>query len=105
MLFLSLFRLRSLSLFAEKPGLGFEISESLIGNMFGRVLESDSRRLISGGNAPTPNSIASFGVELAMADARHALNCAKASRTRWQVSDVTLWIMETERDAGRETAG
>jgi 3-hydroxyisobutyrate dehydrogenase-like beta-hydroxyacid dehydrogenase len=89
--------------FAEKTGLGSEILETMIGDMFGPVLESYSKRLTTGAYAPAPDGKAGFGVELAMKDARHALNCAKAAGTRLEVSEVALAHMEkaSEFAAGR----
>jgi 3-hydroxyisobutyrate dehydrogenase-like beta-hydroxyacid dehydrogenase len=88
--------------FAEKTGLGSEILETMIGDMFGPVLESYSKRLTSGGYAPAPDEKAGFGVELAMKDARHALNCAKAAGTKLQVSEVALGNMEKARELQAE---
>jgi 3-hydroxyisobutyrate dehydrogenase-like beta-hydroxyacid dehydrogenase len=80
--------------FAEKTGLGSEILETMIGDMFGPVLESYSKRLTSGNYAPAPKGKAGFDVSLAMKDARHALNCANAVGTRLEVSEVALKHME-----------
>lgn len=76
--------------FAEKTGLGSDILETMIGDMFGPVLESYSKRLTTGAYAPAPDGKAGFGVELAMKDARHALNCAKVAGTRLEVSEIAL---------------
>ncbi|KAL3421321.1 6-phosphogluconate dehydrogenase [Phlyctema vagabunda] len=80
--------------FAEKVGLGSEILETMIGDMFGPVLESYSKRLTTGAYAPAPAGKAGFDVQLAMKDARHALNCAKSAGTRLEVSEVALAHME-----------
>lgn len=80
--------------FAEKTGLGSTILETMIGDMFGPVLESYSKRLTTGAYAPEPNGKAGFDVSLAMKDARHALNCAKSAGTRLEVSEVALNHME-----------
>lgn len=91
--------------FAEKTGLGPEIMETMIGDMFGPVLESYSKRLTTGGYAPAPDGKAGFGVELAMKDARHALNCAKAAGTRLQVSEVALANLEKATQFGEKEGG
>lgn len=83
--------------FAEKTGLGCEILETMVGDMFGPVLESYSKRLTTGNYAPAPGGKAGFDVALAMKDARHALNCAKAAGTRLEVSEVALKHMEEAR--------
>lgn len=81
--------------FAEKTGLGSDILETMIADMFGPVLESYSKRLTSGAYAPAPNGKAGFDVSLAMKDARHALNCSKAVGTKLEVSEIALKHMET----------
>lgn len=85
--------------FAEKTGLGSEILETMIGDMFGPVLESYSKRLTTGAYAPEPKGKAGFDVELAMKDARHALNCAESVGARLEVSEVALKHMEDARKA------
>lgn len=80
--------------FAEKTGLGSSVLESMVGDMFGPVLLSYSKRLTTGNYAPEPNGKAGFDVELAMKDARHAKNCAAAAGARLQVSEVALDNME-----------
>lgn len=89
--------------FAEKTGLGSPILETLIGDMFGPVLESYSKRLTTGAYAPAPDGKAGFGVELAMKDARHSLTCAKKVGMRLEVSEVALQHMEkaTQLQKGR----
>ncbi|KAJ9133750.1 6-phosphogluconate dehydrogenase family protein [Pleurostoma richardsiae] len=80
--------------FAEKTGLGSDILEAMVADMFGPVLESYSKRLTTGIYAPAPGDKAGFDVDLAMKDARHALNCAKAVGARLEVSEVALKHME-----------
>ncbi|KAH8678953.1 6-phosphogluconate dehydrogenase family protein [Tricladium varicosporioides] len=89
--------------FAEKTGLGSNILETMIGDMFGPVLESYSKRLTTGAYAPAPNGKAGFGVELAMKDAKHALSCAKVAGTRLEVSEIALAHMAKANEfaAGR----
>lgn len=89
--------------FAEKTGLGSSILEKMLGNMFGPVVESYSKRLTTGAYAPEPNGKAGFDVALAIKDARHALNCARATGTRLEVSEIALRNMESAQklQAGR----
>lgn len=80
--------------FAEKTGLGSEILEQMLGDMFGPVVESYSKRLTSGNYAPSPGGKAGFDVALAIKDAKHALNCADAAGSRLEVSEIALAHME-----------
>ncbi|KAK7747574.1 hypothetical protein SLS62_009073 [Diatrype stigma] len=80
--------------FAEKTGLGSAILEQMLGDMFGPVVESYSKRLTTGAYAPAPDGKAGFDVALAIKDARHALNCAEAAGTKLEVSQVALKNME-----------
>jgi 3-hydroxyisobutyrate dehydrogenase-like beta-hydroxyacid dehydrogenase len=91
--------------FAEKTGLGSPILETMIGDMFGPVLESYSKRLTTGAYAPEPNGKAGFDVELAMKDARHALKCASAVGARLEVSEVALKHMEKASEFGADKGG
>lgn len=83
--------------FAEKTGLGSAILETMLGDMFGPVLESYSKRLTTGAYAPAVDGKAGFDVQLAIKDAKHALNCAKEANTKLDVSEVALRHMETAR--------
>lgn len=80
--------------FAEKTGLESGTLEQLLGNIFGPVVESYSRRLTTGGYAPGPSEKAGFDVALSIKDARHAQNCAKAVGARLEASEVALRNME-----------
>ncbi|KAI1370857.1 6-phosphogluconate dehydrogenase [Hypoxylon crocopeplum] len=84
-------------IFAEKTGLGSPILEQMLGDMFGPVIESYSKRITTGRYAPAPDEKAGFDVSLAIKDARHALNCAKSAGTRLEVSEVALRHMETSQ--------
>jgi 3-hydroxyisobutyrate dehydrogenase-like beta-hydroxyacid dehydrogenase len=79
--------------FAEKTGLGSAVLEQMLGDNFGPVIESYSKRLTTGAYAPSGR--AGFDVALAIKDARHALNCASEVGTRLEVSEVALRNMET----------
>ncbi|KAI1455416.1 6-phosphogluconate dehydrogenase [Annulohypoxylon moriforme] len=80
--------------FAEKTGLGSEILEKMLSDMFGPVLESYSKRLTTGAYVPPLDGKAGFDVQLAIKDAKHALNCAKEAGTRLEVSEVALSHLE-----------
>ncbi|KAI5926919.1 6-phosphogluconate dehydrogenase [Camillea tinctor] len=91
--------------FAEKTGLGTEILETMLGTMFGPVIESYSKRLTTGIYAPAVGDKAGFDVSLAIKDAKHALNCAQSVGTKLEVSEVALKHMETAKslvDEGRQ---
>ncbi|KPM41830.1 hypothetical protein AK830_g4730 [Neonectria ditissima] len=83
--------------FAEKTGLGSQVLETMIADMFGPVLESYSKRLTTGAYAPPPSGKAGFDVQLAIKDAKHALTCAKDAGTRLEVSELALRHMEEAR--------
>lgn len=83
--------------FAEKTGLGSPVLETMLGDMFGPVLESYSKRLTTGAYAPPPGGKAGFDVQLAIKDARHALSCATAVDASLDVSQVALGHMEQAR--------
>lgn len=76
--------------FAEKTGLGSSVLEKLLGDMFGPVIESYSKRITTGVYAPAPDSKAGFDVSLAIKDARHALNCAKGVGAKLDMSETAL---------------
>ncbi|PYH93100.1 6-phosphogluconate dehydrogenase family protein [Aspergillus ellipticus CBS 707.79] len=80
--------------FAEKTGLGCDVLESMIHEMFGAVPLSYSRRITTGAYAPPPGEKAGFDVALAIKDARHALNCASGVGVRLDVTEVALAHME-----------
>ncbi|KAI1206323.1 6-phosphogluconate dehydrogenase [Annulohypoxylon truncatum] len=84
--------------FAEKTGLGSDILEKMLGDMFGPVLESYSKRLTTGAYIPPPGGKAGFDVQLAIKDAKHALNCAQEAGTRLDVSEVALSHLEKARN-------
>ncbi|KAI2615832.1 6-phosphogluconate dehydrogenase [Hypoxylon sp. NC1633] len=81
--------------FVEKTGLGSAILEKMLGDMFGPVIESYSKRITTGVYAPAPDGKAGFDVALAIKDAKHALNCADAAGARLETSEVALRHMET----------
>ncbi|KAG9233286.1 6-phosphogluconate dehydrogenase [Amylocarpus encephaloides] len=91
--------------FAEKTGLGSEILETMIGDNFGPVLGSYSKRLTTGAYAPESNGKAGFDAPLAMKDARHAINCAGAVGVKLPVSEVGLRNLESAEAYANEIGG
>ncbi|KAI0896216.1 6-phosphogluconate dehydrogenase [Annulohypoxylon nitens] len=84
--------------FAEKTGLGCDILEKMLGDMFGPVLESYSKRVTTGAYIPAPGGKAGFDIQLAIKDANHALNCAEEAGTRLEVSEVALGHLEKAKN-------
>ncbi|KAI1844045.1 hypothetical protein JX265_009691 [Neoarthrinium moseri] len=75
-------------------GLGPAILEQMLGDNFGPVIESYSKRLTTGAYAPAVDAKAGFDVALAIKDAKHAINCATEAGTDLEVSRVALKNME-----------
>lgn len=67
--------------FAEVTGIGNQQLEEFIGNMFGPVLESYSKRITSGAYAPPLNRAPGFAAALACKDIKHAVSIAKSHNT------------------------
>ncbi|KAI1357496.1 6-phosphogluconate dehydrogenase [Xylaria arbuscula] len=80
--------------FAEKTGLGSAILEQMLGDMFGPVVESYSKRITTGAYAPASGQKAGFDVALAIKDMRHALSCAEKADSRLEVSEAALRHLE-----------
>ncbi|KAI1102507.1 6-phosphogluconate dehydrogenase [Jackrogersella minutella] len=80
--------------FAEKTGLGSAVLETMIGDMFGPVLESYSKRVTTGAYAPPLGGKPGFDVQLAIKDTKHALNCASAAGTKLETSEVAMRHLE-----------
>ncbi|KAH6685985.1 6-phosphogluconate dehydrogenase family protein [Plectosphaerella plurivora] len=89
--------------FAEKTGSGVKQLEEFIGNMFGPVLESYSRRMTSGSYAPPLDTRPGFAVALASKDARHAVNVAKAHQTALPTIELALARMTAAREYAGES--
>ncbi|KAH7166396.1 6-phosphogluconate dehydrogenase [Dactylonectria macrodidyma] len=83
--------------FAEKTGLGSQVLETMIADMFGPTLESYSKRITTGAYAPPLSEKAGFDVQLAIKDGKHALKCAADAGTKLEVSELALKHMETAR--------
>ena len=84
--------------FAEKTGLGSAILEKMLGDMFGPVIESYSKRVTTGAYYPSPGAKAGFDVQLAIKDGKHALNCAEEAGTRLEVSEVALKHLQKAKE-------
>lgn len=78
---------------AEKTGLGSPILEKLLGDMFGLVIESYSKRITTGIYAPSTDGKAWFDVSLAIKDAKYALSCASGVGAKLDVSEIALHHM------------
>lgn len=87
--------------FAEKTGLGTQQMEEFIGNMFGSVIESYSKRMTTGAWAPPLDRQPGFAIPLAVKDVRHAISLGDQYGTRVPTLETALSRM----DAAREYAG
>lgn len=67
--------------FAEVTGIGNQQLEEFIGNMFGPVLESYSKRITTGAYAPPLDTSPGFAAALASKDMKHALSIATSHST------------------------
>lgn len=87
--------------FAEKTGLGTQQLEEFIGNMFGPVLQSYSKRITSGSYAPPLGTAPGFAAALACKDMGYALSIAADHCTRLP----TLETASLHLNSAREYAG
>ncbi|CAG7998347.1 unnamed protein product [Penicillium olsonii] len=87
--------------FAEVTGIGNQQLEEFIGNMFGPVLESYSKRITSGAYAPPLDTSPGFAAALASKDMKHALSIAASNGTRLP----TLEVASSRLASAREYAG
>ncbi|KAJ5640066.1 3-hydroxyisobutyrate dehydrogenase [Penicillium longicatenatum] len=88
-------------IFAEVTGIGSQQLEEFIGNMFGPVLESYSKRITSGAYAPPLDTVPGFAAALACKDMKHALSIAASHNTRLP----TLEVASSRLNSAREHAG
>ncbi|CAG8940268.1 unnamed protein product [Penicillium salamii] len=87
--------------FAEVTGIGNQQLEEFIGNMFGPVLESYSKRITAGAYAPPLDTSPGFAAALASKDMKHALSIAASNGTRLP----TLEVASSRLASAREYAG
>jgi 3-hydroxyisobutyrate dehydrogenase and related beta-hydroxyacid dehydrogenases len=87
--------------FAEVTGIGNQRLEEFIGNMFGPVLESYSKRMTTGAYAPPLDTYPGFAAALASKDMKHALSIAASHSTRLP----TLEIASNHLKSAQEYAG
>ncbi|CAI7626648.1 unnamed protein product [Penicillium pancosmium] len=87
--------------FAEVTGIGNQQLEEFIGNMFGPVLESYSKRITTGAYAPSLDTSPGFAAALACKDMKHALSIAATHATRLP----TLEVASSRLTSAREYAG
>ncbi|PYH85797.1 putative 3-hydroxyisobutyrate dehydrogenase [Aspergillus uvarum CBS 121591] len=87
--------------FAEVAEIGTQQMEDFIGNMFGPVMQSYSRRITSGAYAPALDTAPGFAAALACKDMKHALSIADSCNTRL----CTLETASTRLNNARQYAG
>ncbi|PLB53900.1 6-phosphogluconate dehydrogenase [Aspergillus steynii IBT 23096] len=90
--------------FAEKTGLGSEILEAMIRDMFGPVAASYSARITSGAYAPAPGEKAGFDVALAIKDTRHALACAEGVGVKLDVAEAASGHLQLAKETQGQRA-
>lgn len=84
-------------IFAEVTGIGNQQLEEFIGNMFGPVLESYSKRITTGSYAPPLDTAPGFSAALACKDMGHALSIAKENSTVLPTLETALGRLEKAR--------
>ncbi|KAI5460700.1 hypothetical protein BGZ63DRAFT_358467 [Mariannaea sp. PMI_226] len=87
--------------FAEKTGLGTHQMEEFIGEMFGPVMKSYSKRMTTGAWAPALETRPGFAISLAAKDVSHAISLGEQHGTRIPTLETALSRMT----AAREYAG
>ncbi|CAI7597543.1 unnamed protein product [Penicillium glandicola] len=88
--------------FAEVTGIGNQQLEEFIGNMFGPVLESYSKRITTGAYAPPLDTSPGFAASLASKDMKHALSIAASHSTRLPTLEVASDRLISARDYAGE---
>ncbi|KAK2599059.1 hypothetical protein QQS21_005465 [Conoideocrella luteorostrata] len=86
---------------AEKTGLGVDQMEEFIGDMFGTVMQSYSKRMSSGSFAPPLNQQPGFLISLAIKDVGHAITLAEEHGVTLPTVDIAMSRLK----AAREFAG
>lgn len=87
---------------AELTSLGTHQLEEFIGNMFGPVLESYSKRITTGAYAPSLDTTPGLAAALACKDMRHALSIADGHGTRLPTVELALGRLNSAREVAGE---
>ncbi|KAJ6022593.1 Dehydrogenase multihelical [Penicillium canescens] len=88
--------------FAEVTGIGSQQLEEFIGNMFGPVLESYSKRITTGAYAPPLGTSPGFAAALASKDMNHALSIAASHSTRLPTLETASHRLMSAREYAGE---
>ncbi|KAJ5093642.1 3-hydroxyisobutyrate dehydrogenase [Penicillium angulare] len=88
--------------FAEKTDIGTKQMEEFIGNMFGSVLQSYSKRITSGAYAPLLETGPGFAAALASKDMKHALSIADGHNVRLHTLETASKRLNTAREYAGE---
>ncbi|KAI2996383.1 transcriptional regulator family: C2H2 zinc finger [Aspergillus niger] len=88
--------------FAEVAGIGTQQMEDFIGNMFGSVLQSYSKRITSGAYAPPLDTAPGFAAALACKDMKHALSIADSHNVRLHTLETASKRLNTAREYAGE---
>lgn len=89
--------------FAEKTGLGTQQMEDFIGDMFGPVLQSYSKRMTTGAWAPPLDKPPGFAISLAVKDVGHAVSLGNQHGTQIPTLETALSRMNAAREYAGET--
>lgn len=89
--------------FAEKTGLGTRQMEDFIGDMFGPVVQSYSKRMTTGAYAPPLDTQPGFAVSLAIKDVRHAISIGDQHGTKIPTLEKALSRMIAAREYAGES--
>lgn len=76
--------------FAEKTGLGSEAMETLIGQQYGPLPLSMSKRLTTGAYMPSKGERPWSDLNLALKDVGHGIQCAQDNGMRLPVGEMVL---------------
>ncbi|KAJ5287314.1 3-hydroxyisobutyrate dehydrogenase [Penicillium angulare] len=88
--------------FAEVTDIGTQQIEEFIGNMFGSVLQSYSKRITSGAYAPPLETGPGFAAALASKDMKHALAIAGGHNIRLHTLETASKRLNTAREYAGE---
>ncbi|KAJ5507677.1 hypothetical protein N7527_009820 [Penicillium freii] len=88
--------------FAEVTGIDNQQLEEFLGNMFGPVLESYSKRITTGAYAPPLDTSPGFAAALASKDMKHALSIAASHSARLPTLETALNRLTSAREYAGE---
>ena len=87
--------------FAEKTGLGTEAMESLIEHQYGPLALSMSKRLTTGAYMPALGDRPFSGLDLALKDVGHGVDCAQKAGIPASVASMALENLKKADEVGK----